>query len=84
MIHRASPAFWRLYGALPDEVRKLADESYAKLKADPQHPSLHLKRVGRFWSARVSRQHRALAVEVDGGLIWWWIGTHDEYDRLIR
>jgi hypothetical protein len=64
-------------------VRELADKQFALLKADPRHPSLRLKRVGRFRSARVGRQHRALAVEVDDGLVWWWIGTHAEYDRLV-
>lgn len=78
MIHHASPAFWSLYRALSDEVRALADGSFAKLKADPRHPSLHFKKVGRFWSVRVSRQHRALATEVDDGLVWFWIGTHAE------
>jgi hypothetical protein len=25
----------------------------------------------------------ALAVEVDGGYLWFWIGSHADYDRLI-
>lgn len=84
MIHHASPAFWSLYRALPDEVRRLADQSYEKLKADSRHPSLHFKKVGRFWSARISLNYRALAIEADDGPIWFWIGTHAEYDRLIK
>jgi hypothetical protein len=47
------------------------------------HPSLHFKTVGRFWSARVGLQHRALAVEYEDDLVWFWTGRHDEYDRLI-
>jgi hypothetical protein len=48
---------------------------------------LHLKRVkGRegLWSARVGRDYRALAIEVDDGLHWFWIGTHADYDQKIR
>jgi len=44
---------------------------------------LHFKKVGRYWSARVRNHHRALAVEAPGGLVWFWIGTHAEYDKLI-
>ena len=61
----------------------LADKSFEILKKDPQHPSLHLKKAGRFWSARVGRHHRALAVEIPEGLLWFWIGDHDRYDRLV-
>jgi hypothetical protein len=62
--HRASPRFWACYEALPLEVQLLADRAYEQLKADPRHPSLHLKRIGRFWSVRVGLRHRALAVEM--------------------
>ena len=84
MNHRATPDFRACYRALPGEVRELADKSFALLRGDPRHPSLHLKRVGRFWSARVGLQYRALAVETPDGLVWFWIGTHADYDKLIR
>jgi hypothetical protein len=71
------------YRSLPPEVRELADQTYARLKQDPRHPSLHLKKVGRFWSARVGAHYRALAVEGTDGLVWFWIGTHADYDRLL-
>jgi hypothetical protein len=83
VTHHASSGFWRAYEALPAEVRTLADECFVLLKANPRHPSLHFKKVGRFWSARVGAHHRALAVTDDEGLTWFWIGRHDEYDRLI-
>ena len=54
------------------------------MKADPRHPSIQLKKVGRFWSARASDDYRAVAVEYEGGLLWFWIGTHADYDRLLR
>ena len=84
MRHSASSRFWACYAALPADIRELADRSYALLAADPFHPSLHFKKVGRLWSARIGAHYRALAVEVEGGFLWTWIGPHDEYDKLIR
>ena len=84
MSHWASPRFWETYAGLPENVRKIADRSFELLKKNPQHPSLNLKRVGRYWSARVELHYRALAVEIDDGLLWFWIGHHAQYDALIR
>jgi hypothetical protein len=84
VTHHAPPVFWRLYDALPPEVRQLADKSFDLLKHDPRHPSLHFKKVGRFWSARVGAHYRALAVQDGDDLIWFWIGDHASYDRLVR
>ena len=83
MNHRATPRFWYGYRLLPAEVQRLADSCYALLRQDPRHPSLHLKKVGRFWSVRVGLHYRAVAVENGPDLIWFWIGTHAEYDRLL-
>ena len=83
MKHRASPRFWRAYRGLPREVRQLADRNYQLLKANPTHPSLHFKKVGQFWSARVGLHHRALAVESDQDRVWFWIGSHADYDKLL-
>ena len=84
MKHFASPSFWACYERLPQEVQELADRSFALLKEDANHPSLHTKKVGKYWSARVGRRYRALAIEVDDGLLWFWIGTHAEYDNLLK
>lgn len=83
MKHHASSRFWALYEALPAEVRELADNSYALLKNDPRHPSLHFKRIGSVWSVRVGAHYRALGSDVQGGIVWFWIGTHAEYDRVL-
>jgi hypothetical protein len=48
VTHHAAPAFWDRYHALPAAIQELADKAFARLKADPRHPSLHLKRVGTF------------------------------------
>ncbi len=84
MRHFASPAFWQAYEKLPARVRELADKNYALLKTDPSHQSLRLKKVGRYWSVRVGLHYRALAVEVDDGLLWFWIGSHSDYDALVK
>jgi len=82
--HLASPKFWATYRALPQPVRALADKNFALLKADPDHPSLHFKRVGQFFSVRVGLRYRALALPVDEGMLWFWIGTHADYDSLLK
>ena len=84
MIHHASPDFWSCYNALPAPIREQADNAFELLKANPQHPSLHFKKVGRFRSARVGLQYRAVGVEAPDGIVWFWIGTHAEYDKRIR
>jgi len=84
LIHRASPDFWACYNALPAPIREQADHAFELLKANPRHPSLHFKQVGRFWSARVGIQYRAVGVDAPDGIVWFWIGTHAEYDKLIR
>jgi hypothetical protein len=81
--HFASAAFWRAYERLPPNVRALADKNYELLKQNPQHPSLHFKQIGRFWSVRVGAHYRALGVDVEDGVLWFWIGSHTDYDRMI-
>ncbi|MBX9928459.1 MAG: hypothetical protein K2X99_06045 [Gemmatimonadaceae bacterium] len=83
MTHHATEEFWSCYRALPAAVRAVADKQFDLLKSDPAHPSLHFKQIGRYRSARVGARYRALAIEVDDGFLWWWIGTHAEYDRLV-
>lgn len=51
---------------------------------DPRHPSLQLKPVGEFWSARVNDAYRALAVREGNIFTLFWIGPHDEYERIIN
>ena len=85
MKHQTTPKFWSLYNALPVELRLLADKQHALLEQNPQHPSLHFKKVGReLWSVRVSDSCRALALEVEEDFLWFWIGWHDEYERILK
>ena len=80
MKHFASHDFWDLYDRLPKAVQVLADKNFKLLKEDSQHPSLHFKKVGRFWSVRIGAHYRALATEVNGDMRWHWIGSHADYD----
>jgi hypothetical protein len=72
-----------LYRELPDEIKELADKNYELLKRNPRHPSLRFKRTGRFWSARIGLDYRAVAVQRDDDVVWFWIGPHDEYKRIV-
>ena len=83
MTHHALSEFWESYRSLPQEVQTLADEAFERLKENPQHPALHFRKVGRYWSARVGTHYRALAEETADGLVWIWIGTHADYDKLL-
>jgi hypothetical protein len=83
LTHHAAPAFWVCYNSLAISVRELADRTFSLLKSAPRHPSLHFKKVGKFWSARVGLHYRAVGVETPDGVLWFWIGTHAEYDSLI-
>jgi hypothetical protein len=81
--HTASIRFWALYDALPKSVREIADKNFQLLKSDPKHPSLHFKRIGKVWSIRVGKHHRALGHDVARGIQWFWIGTHSDYDQIV-
>ena len=84
MKHVASARFWALYESMPAEVRAAADKNFALLRTDSRHPSLHFKKVGLLWSARDGDRYRVLGHEVDDGVLWFWIGTHADYDKLLR
>ena len=54
------------------------------MQNNPKHPSLHFKKVGKFWSARIGMAYRALAYEDGEDFIWVWIGSHDDYMKMIK
>ena len=84
MKHFTSPRFWEYYHKLPPDIRALADKNYDLLKNNPHHPSIKLKKVKRYWSVRIGPKYRALALEISENLVWFWIGNHNEYERLIN
>ncbi len=83
MNHRTTAAFWAAYARLPTAIQGVADRHFELLRADPRRPSLRLKRVGRPWSARAGSGYRALVADSPDGLVWFWTGPHDEYERLL-
>lgn len=83
MRHFTSPSFWAAYERLPEHIRQLADKNFALLKQDQNHPSLQLKKVRHLWSVRVGLRYRSLAAESGDDLVWFWIGSHADYDKLI-
>jgi hypothetical protein len=84
LIHFTTPQFWKLYGHLPKSLQDLADKNYELLKENPQHPSLHFKKANGLWSVRVGRNFRALGFDEKEGIVWFWIGAHEEYERILN
>ena len=79
--------FWKRYYALPEEVQCRADRAYELWQINPQAHGLYFKRVGKLqpiYSVRVGRGYRAMGILEEEVILWFWIGHHDEYDRLLR
>ena len=83
MEHILDDDFWESCAQLPPNIQRRVPQKFQLLQQNPRHPSLRFKRVGNLWSMRISKGYRALAREEDGDFIWFWIGTHDEYERRI-
>lgn len=84
MKSSTSPEFWRTYAALPPEARAAARKAFRLWEQNPRHRSLRFQKRGRFWRACFGSRYRALAVAVPDGYLWFWIGHHDEYERLLK
>ena len=84
MISLTSERFWRLYGSLPSDAKDAARKAFALWADNPNHPSLRFKPLrgsGNCWSVRVGQQYRAVGVREGDTIIWFWIGTHNEFDK---
>ena len=80
-------SFWDAYRRLPEHVQRQARESYRFFADNSNHPSLDFKRVSQrrpVYSVRISGDYRALGVLDRGDIVWFWIGPHQEYYRLLR
>lgn len=80
----ALPEFWDHYSALPKDVQEQANKQFSVFEANPHHPSLQLKAINPYWAVRVSRGYRALARRRDNDFFWFWIGPHDQYERILK
>ena len=90
MKSRTSRSFWRRCELLPAEIQRRTRLAFELWQADPYHPGLSFKCVDdeeAIYSARIGLHWRVLGVRERGGaedtIIWYWIGSHAEYDRLI-
>lgn len=87
MKSRATPRFWSAYRALPGAVQDQARKAYDLFRDNPAHPSLQFKKVadrGPVYAVRVTLDYRALGVLTGQEVLWFWIGSHADYDRLLR
>jgi hypothetical protein len=79
--------FLHRFAALPPDVQALARKNYKLWTKDPAHPSLRFKRVGKrteSYSVRIGLGWRALGVKSGDAIVWFWIGSHSDYDRLVE
>jgi hypothetical protein len=85
MNSRGTARFWRLYQGLPQPVRDSARKQFRLWKSNPRHGSVQFKQVKEnLWSARITLGYRALATKAQDTWVWFWIGTHDEYDTVLK
>lgn len=89
--NRRLESFRALFNPLPDRVKAAAVSSFERFCNNPMHPSLRLHRLretrkGRHrpdsFSVSVGSQYRALFFEDGDANLWYWIGTHADYDEF--
>ncbi|HTA31595.1 MAG TPA: hypothetical protein VK731_13970 [Candidatus Cybelea sp.] len=84
MISRAHAQFWECFNALPEEIQRVAKEKYRLWEQDCFHASLHFKLLqSDVWSVKINQSYRALGRRKGALIVWFWIGTHADYDKLI-
>jgi hypothetical protein len=79
-----TPGFWRLFAELPVEVQDLAIEKYELFRQSPHHPSLGFQAKGRVWTVDIGRSYRAIAFKTGDHLSWFWIGSHEDYNKVLK
>lgn len=87
MNSRTTERFRNCFKGLPESVKNLAEKNYRLWKDNPYHKSLKYKKVSQtreVYSVRIGKGWRALAVKKKSDVIWFWIGSHGEYDKLIQ
>lgn len=83
MRHTTTKRFWKQYYKQTSYVQNLADKAFNTLRENPSHHSLQFKKVGELYSVRIGLSHKALSIKDEECYIWVWIGSHDEYERLL-
>ncbi len=86
MKSRLHPSFRTAFAKLPTDIQRRARAAYRRFQNDPTHPGLQFKRLHTslpLWSVRITDSYRAVGVRDDTSIVWFFIGTHAEYDRLL-
>ncbi len=86
MNSKATARFWKPYERLPRQVQKRARKAYELWRTAPNSPGLQFKRVRAeesIFSVRIGLDYRVLGILEGDTMIWYWIGSHDEYERLL-
>jgi hypothetical protein len=83
MNSHTTRSFREAFKTLPTDVQVRAREAYRLWRANPHLPGLRFKRVEDEVSVRIGRHYRALGILRGDTVYWYWIGKHDQYDRLI-
>jgi hypothetical protein len=86
MRSRATRQFWRLFSDLPSDAQKDAKRAYRLFLGNPAYPGLQFKKLegeNNIYSVRIGLGFRALGAMKADRIIWYWIGNHSEYDRLV-
>ena len=81
------PQFLELYRALPESFRQQVRQAYSLFQQDPHHPGLRFRLVHPtcpIFSARVGLRYRAVGIREGDDITWFWIGSHADYDHLLR
>lgn len=87
MISRTTSGFRKSFATLPAPIQDRARQAYRRFRENPQHPGLRFKKVHPslpIYAARVGLGYRAVGIIEGDTVIWFWIGPHDEYDRLLQ
>jgi hypothetical protein len=84
MKSSTTPSFWRAYRALPPEIQIEAERSISFGKQTLVTPRFTSNAKEIYWSVRITKGWRALARDYEGTLYWFWIGSHDEYERRLK
>jgi len=87
MISRTTEKFRTLFAMLPSSIKSQAKQAYLQFTKDPYHPSLQFKRVHSskpIYSVRVNVDYRVVGVVKENEIIWFWIGSHSVYDKLLK
>lgn len=90
-VNRRTKGFRDMFDRLPKRIQRLAAGQFQLFLRDPSHPSLRWHRVkdsdkgshkNGSVSVSVNMQYRALYYPDDDRNIWYWIGTHAEFDTF--